>query len=105
MILRFPEPGKSAEKIIALMEKFTAKGVEMLAFPEVCLCGYACDPAYWQEAVPAAFAREKEKVVVTAGRLRLGVVLATAHWAGAFPVLDLAAKCRERLLAFGEETV
>jgi len=51
--LRFPEPGKSAEKIIASMEKFTAKGVEMLAFP----------------------------------------------------VLDLAAKCRERLLAFGEETV
>jgi hypothetical protein len=33
------------------------------------------------------------------------VVLATAHWAGAFPVLDLAAKCRERLLAFGEERV
>ena len=52
MTLCFPEPGKSAEKIIASMEKFTAKGVEVLAFSEVCLCGYACDPAYWQEAVP-----------------------------------------------------
>jgi len=50
-------------------------------------------------------AREQEKVVVAAGRLRLGMVLATAHWADAFPVLHLAAKCRERLLAFSEETV
>ncbi len=87
------------------MEKNAAKGAELSVFPEACLCGYACDPAYWQEAVPAAFAREQEKVVVAAGRLRLGMVLATAHWADAFPVLHLAAKCRERLLAFSEETV
>ncbi len=87
------------------MEKAVAKGVELLVFPEACLCGYACDPPYWQEAVPAAFARKEEKVVVAAGRLWLVVVLGTAHWADAFPVLHLAAKCRERLLAFGEETV
>lgn len=105
MRLSFPKPGNSAEKVIAWMEKNAAKGAELSVFPEACLCGYACDPAYWQEAVPAAFAREQEKVVVAAGRLRLGMVLATAHWADAFPVLHLAAKCRERLLAFSEETV
>ena len=105
MTLSFPRPGKSAEKVIAWMEKAVAKGVELLVFPEACLCGYACDPAYWQEVVPTAFVREQEKVVVAAGRLRLGMVLVTAHWADAFPVLHLEAKCRERLLAFGEETV
>ncbi len=38
---------------------------------------------------------EEEKVVVAAGRLRLGVAVGTAHWADAFPLLYLAAKYRE----------
>ena len=80
-ILTFPEPDKSAEKVIAWMEKAAAQGVEVVAFPEACLCGYACDPAYWQEADPAVFLRAEGQVIQAAERLRIAVVLGTAHWA------------------------
>ncbi|HIL09234.1 MAG TPA: hypothetical protein EYG11_11065, partial [Candidatus Latescibacteria bacterium] len=60
-ILSFPEAGKSAKKVIESMEKAAVEGVEAVAFPKACLCGYACDPAYWQEADPAAFARGGRK--------------------------------------------
>lgn len=79
-ILTFPEPDKSAEKVVEWMEMAAGEGVEVVAFPEACLCGYVCDQAYWEGAEPEAFARAEAQVIAAAGRLGIGVVLGTAHW-------------------------
>ena len=79
-ILTFPEPDKSAEKVVEWMEMAAGEGVEVVAFPEACLCGYVCDQAYWEGAEPEAFVRAEAQVIAAAGRLGIGVVLGTAHW-------------------------
>jgi predicted amidohydrolase len=79
-ILTFPEPSASADKVIAWMEEAARDGVAVAAFPEACLCGYACDPSYWEAADPEDFRRAERRVAAAAARLRLGVVLGTAHW-------------------------
>ena len=53
-ILTFPEPAASADKVIAWMQEAVRDGVEVVAFPEACLCGYVCDPEYWEKADPEA---------------------------------------------------
>lgn len=79
-ILTFPDPAASADKAIAWMEEAVRDEVEVIAFPEACLCGYACDPAYWDAADPQAFRDAEERVVAAAAQLQLGVVLGTVHW-------------------------
>jgi len=79
-ILTFPEPEASADKVIAWMQEAVRDGVEVVAFPEACLCGYACDPEYWKRADPEAFREAEERVVTAAAQLQLGVVLGTVHW-------------------------
>ena len=79
-ILTYPDPGSSADKVIEWMETAAREGVELVSFPEACLCGYACDPGYWETAKPEDFTRAEERVAATAARLRLGVVLGTVHW-------------------------
>jgi len=79
-ILTFPEPAASADKVIAWMQEAVRDGVEVVAFPEACLCGYVCDPEYWKRADPEAFREAEKRVVDAAAQLQLGVVLGTVHW-------------------------
>jgi predicted amidohydrolase len=79
-ILTYPEPSRSADKVIAWMERAAADGVDVVAFPEACLCGYACEPGYWERAKPDDFLAAEARVVEAARRLNLAVVLGTAHW-------------------------
>ena len=43
-ILTFPSPKVSAEKIVHWMEAAAADGVDVVAFPEAAVCGYAAVP-------------------------------------------------------------
>jgi len=79
-ILTYPEPDKSAEKVIEYIEEAAQQRVDVVAFPEACLCGYSCDPEYWQGADPEDFVRAESQVVAAARRLGIGVVLGTVHW-------------------------
>ena len=76
----FADPERSARKVLQWLGQAAALGVDVVAFPEACLCGYACDPAYWEQANPEDFARAESLVVETATKLDLAVVLGTAHW-------------------------
>jgi|ETNmetMinimDraft_35_1059890.scaffolds.fasta_scaffold66800_2 predicted amidohydrolase len=79
-ILTFPSPDESASKVIEWMERAAADGVQAIAFPEACLCGYQCSPDYWDNADPKQFADAEKKVAEAARRLALDVVLGTVHW-------------------------
>ena len=79
-ILTYPDVERSAEKILDWLRRAADAGAEAAAFPEACLCGYECDPGYWREARPEVFARGEEAVRRAAERLRVAVILGTAHW-------------------------
>ena len=79
-ILTHPDPAKSASKVMDWMEEAASQGVEAIAFPEACLCGYSCSPEYWAAADPADFAAAEARIIQAAKELGLAVVLGTAHW-------------------------
>lgn len=81
-ILTYPELEASVEKIVEWLERAAADGVDVVAFPEAALCGYAAEAGYWERADPAAFAAAERRVMAAAGRLEVAVVLGTAHWDG-----------------------
>jgi len=56
-ILTYPDPRKSADRVIHWMKKARQDKVDVVSFPEARLCGYQCAP-----------------------RLGIAVVLGTAHW-------------------------
>jgi predicted amidohydrolase len=89
-ILTSHEPAESADKIIRWMHRAADEGVDVVAFPEAAVCGYAAGAEYWQHADPRAFAEAEAQVAAEAARLNLAVVLGTAHWAdGAGPFNSL----------------
>ena len=79
-ILTYPDPAQSTDKVTAWMEKAARDEVEVVAFPEACLCGYPADPDYWKQADPAEFETCEKRVIVAAADLNLAVVLGTVHW-------------------------
>jgi predicted amidohydrolase len=79
-ILTYSKPEASADKIVAWMGRAADDGVEVVAFPEASVCGYAAEPSYWEQADPGAFAAAEARVVEEAARLNLAVVLGTVHW-------------------------
>lgn len=79
-ILTFPEPKRSAEKICHWLETAAKETLDVVAFPEASVCGYTCDKAYWKQANPDDFVAAENVVLTAARKLRLAVVLGTAHW-------------------------
>jgi predicted amidohydrolase len=79
-ILTYPDLRKSTDKVLEWMKKAAAEEIDVVAFPEACLCGYPEDPAYWQTADPKEFAKEERRVIRAAKRLNMAVILGTAHW-------------------------
>ena len=79
-ILTVPSPEASAARVVSWIERAAGEGVEVVAFPEASLCGYASSPEYWATAEPAAFAAAEEVVVRAAARHGVAVVLGTPSW-------------------------
>jgi predicted amidohydrolase len=78
-ILTGPDVGKSTEKVLQWIEQAAAAAVDVVAFPEACLCGYA-GGNYWKSARPEDFQRGEMRVIEAARRLRIAVILGTVHW-------------------------
>jgi len=100
-ILTFPEPARSAEKVLAWLERAAEDQIDVIAFPEACLCGYTCDEAYWKQADPAAFRVAEDQIVARARQLGIAVVLGTAHreqgcWYNSLLVVDKGGLVRGR---------
>lgn len=79
-ILTYPSPEKSAAKIAGWIKKAAAAGIDIVAFPEAALAGYACSETYWKKADPRAFRAAEKKLMRTAARCEIAVILGTAHW-------------------------
>ena len=79
-ILTYPDPRKSATKVLHWMRQAKKDRVDVVAFPEACLFGYACQPGYWKKAQPQVFRAAEQRVMRAARKLRLAVVVGTAHW-------------------------
>lgn len=79
-ILTYPDLEKSVQKIIKWMKAASQDGVEVVAFPEACLCGYQPDDNYWKKANPKDFENAEQEIVAASKSLQIAVVLGTAHW-------------------------
>jgi len=80
-ILTGPDVGKSTEKVLQWIERAAADGVDVIAFPEACLCGYAGGD-YWKSKRIEDFQQGETRVIEAAQRLQIAVVLGTVHWEG-----------------------
>lgn len=78
-ILTYPEVEKSTEKILHWIEAAAQDEVDVIAFPEACLCGYAGNE-YWKTARPEDFEKAENMVIEASKRLNIAVVLGTVHW-------------------------
>jgi predicted amidohydrolase len=79
-ILTYSDLEKSVQKIIQWMNSASEDGVDVVVFPEACLCGYQGDDNYWKKANPEDFENAELKIVAASKSLEIAVVLGTAHW-------------------------
>jgi predicted amidohydrolase len=78
-ILNDSDVRKSTRKILTWIEAAARDKVDVVSFPEACLCGYAPDE-YWKTARPEDFQQGEAQVIEASKRLNIAVVLGTAHW-------------------------
>jgi len=79
-ILTYSDLQKSVKKIIHWMNLASKDGVDVVVFPEACLCGYQGDDNYWKKANPEDFENAELEIVAASKNLDIAVVLGTAHW-------------------------
>jgi len=79
-ILTFADPAQSVEKIVRWMKSASKDGVDVVVFPEACLCGYQGDKNYWKRTNPRDFENAELKIIEASKSLDIAVVLGTAHW-------------------------
>lgn len=79
-ILTYPDIEKSTEKVLQWMRAAAEDNVDVIAFPEACLCGYVSDDNYWKQARPQDFKAAEKRVVAAARELDMAVILGTVHW-------------------------
>lgn len=78
-ILTYPDVAKSTEKVVSWVEAGAKDGVDVILFPEACLCGYA-DGDYWKTARAVDFKKGETRVIEASKRFNIAVVLGTGHW-------------------------
>ncbi|MBN2271457.1 MAG: carbon-nitrogen hydrolase family protein [Sedimentisphaerales bacterium] len=78
-ILTYPDVGKSTEKVVGWIEAAAKDGVDVISFPEACLCGYP-EGDYWKTARPEDFQKGETLIIEASKRLDIAVVLGTIHW-------------------------
>ena len=81
-ILTYGDVQKSADKVLRWVEKAARDNIDVVAFPEACLCGYQTGEGYWEKARPKDFLEAEGRVVEASKCYDIGVVLGTAHWEG-----------------------
>ncbi len=87
-ILNYPDVAQSTQKVLHWIEAAARDQVDVISFPEACLCGYA--PAeFWKNADPQEFLRGEAKVIDAAKKLNIAVILGTAHWESGKIYIDL----------------
>ncbi len=79
-ILTYPDVERSMGKIIDWMKHASEDSLDVVAFPEGCLCGYQCDAAYWEKARSEDFKNAEMRIVEASKQLNISIVLGTAHW-------------------------
>ncbi len=79
-ILTYPDLEKSVKKIVQWMKSASEDGVDVVVFPEACLCGYQYDDSYWKKANPKDFENAEMSIVAASKSLDIAVVLGTVHW-------------------------
>jgi predicted amidohydrolase len=79
-ILTYSDLEKSVQKIIRWMNSASEDSVDVIVFPEACLCGYQGSDNYWKNANPKDFENAELKIVAASKSLDIAVVLGTAHW-------------------------
>jgi predicted amidohydrolase len=87
-ILNGPDIKKSTDAVISWMEKAAQDNVDVVSFPEACLCGFA-GGGFWKTANPDDFKLGEAKIIEASIRLNIAVVLGTAHWQGSEIYNDL----------------
>jgi len=78
-ILTYPDVEKSTKKILQWIETAAQDGIDVIAFPEACLCGYA-GGEYWKTARPEDFKKGEDMVIEASKKLNIAVILGTVHW-------------------------
>ena len=61
--IRVADCGYNAEQIIALMKEAAARGVKVLALPELCVTGYTCGDLFLQDALLDGAERALERIL------------------------------------------
>ena len=79
-ILTFPDVEKSVQKTLVWIERAKDENVDVVSFPEACLCGYQVSQEYWDKADPEDFIKAENKVIECSRELDIAVILGTAHW-------------------------
>jgi predicted amidohydrolase len=78
-VLNYPDVQKSTDKVLHWIEAAAKDDIDVISFPEACLCGYA-PKDYWPTADPKAFEAAEARVIEASKRFDIAVILGTAHW-------------------------
>ncbi|MHC4474725.1 MAG: carbon-nitrogen hydrolase family protein [Planctomycetota bacterium] len=78
-ILNYPDVRKSTQKTLRWIETAAKDKVDVITFPEACLCGYAGDD-YWKTARPEDFEQGEAQVIKASKQFNIAVILGTVHW-------------------------
>ena len=81
-VLCYPDVAKSTQKVLKWIEAAAKDNVDVISFPEACLCGYVKDDKYWQTDRDEDFKSGEAKVIEASRQFNIAVVLGTAHWEG-----------------------
>jgi predicted amidohydrolase len=97
----YPDTHESSGKIVEWINRASEEEVDVVAFPEASLCGYPCEPSYWEKADPEDFRVAEEAVTEVSRKRGIGVVLGTAHrdggrWFNDILAIDKGGKIRGR---------
>ena len=98
--IRVADVRYNAEEIIRTIGQAKEQGVELLVFPELCVCGYPCGDLFGQDALPDAAAAALQRIAhATAGAGMLVFVGLPVRFRGA--LYNCAAALNEgEILAF-----
>jgi predicted amidohydrolase len=69
----------NARKIVGYLKELAKKRVEVAAFHEGVLFGYACRPAFWKRFDPARIAKAEKQIIRTCKQHRIATVVGSVH--------------------------
>lgn len=70
----------NTERILGYIDQAAGQGVDVLLFPEACLCGYVSDKAHYEALGAKAIAAAEARVIAAVAGRQIAVVLGSVHW-------------------------